>query len=596
MWPTIDHQVLEKISRVALGQKDPDLVITGGKVVNVYSGMVLEGDIEICNGWITGVNYKKKLYSNKAKIEVIDASGYYLVPGLIDPHCHPDLFFHPYSFVEAVLPLGTTTVFSNAMSIPLIFSPSDYLDFCEEISKLPMKIFSSVPSVQLLDENNFWTSEEIEKYLQRDSIFGVTELAWWKKLLELDKKTIEKISVMRKSGKRMQGHTTGCKSREIDALICVGIDSCHEAMTVDEAIQRLNRGLWVMLRHSPIRPDMPKWAKLLEEHKFVTNRIMFTADGQTTDRIIDQGYMDYLLREAIGYGIDPIQAITMMTINPAMYYGLDKYIGGIAPGKKADILIVKDLKEFYPKYVLANGVVVSKDGRLNINIDMKPDAFKKAKNQFLAAHPALKNKISEETFKVPGSICNNKENEILAIKFINNVITKKVSLKLEKLDGEVVPNPEIDVIRSALIDVKSETITLAFIQGFGAKIGGFAYTSTNDCQITLLGYDRKDLMTASRRVLEIGGGMVLVENNEVLYELNFPIGGAVSEEPISVLAKRYKELNELLKFKGFLWEDIYFFMNFLTRDVLPEIRLSSQGVVLPGRSNEIVYPSFSLSH
>lgn len=597
MWPTIEQrpQVIKKNSRSALGEKKPDALIIGGKIVNVYSGMVIEGDVELSDGWIVSVNYGNIHHAEKAKIEVIDASGYFLVPGLIDPHCHPDMLFNPYSFAEAVLPLGTTTIFSNGWDIPLVFSPQDYLNFCNEINKLPIKVFSSLPARLFDDENNSWTKEQIEKFLQSDSIFGVAELAMWKRLLALDKKTVEKASLVMQAGKKLEGHTTGCKDREIDALICMGIDSCHEAMTAEEAIERLNRGLWVMLRHSPIRPDMPEWAKLLEKHKFATNRIMFTPDGPTPDKIMEQGYMDYLLREAITYGVDPIQAITMMTINPAMYYGLDKYIGGIAPGRKADILLVKDLKEFFPEYVMADGVIVSKNGRLNANINFKPKLLNKTKNKFRETCPVLKNKLSEKAFRVPVSICENKESEVLAIKFINNVITRKANLKLEKLDGEIMPNPEIDVIRAALIDVKKETISLVFVQGFGARVGGFAFTSTKDGQIALLGYDKKDLTMAARRVLEIGGGIVLVEKNEIIYELVLSIGGCMTIEPISVLAKQYKELNNLLKYKGFKWEDIYYFINFLTHDVLPEIRLSSQGVILPKRINEIVYPSFPLA-
>ena len=573
-------QTIEKLVRVALGEQQPDTVIVGGKIVNVYSGHISVGDVELVDGWIASINVSGRSDYDAVNTRIIDASNNYLVPGLIDAHCHPDILYNPFSFAKAVLPLGTTTIFSNAWDIPMAYNPEDYLRLAEDMAQLPLKIFSSLPAMALF-LNTEWTYDVIKSFLNKDYIFGVAELALWKQMLELNEETIDKIGHIIDAEKTIEGHTAGCTDRELDGLACMGIGSCHEAITAREALKRLERGLWVMLRHSTLRSDLPELSKLLTKHKIMSNRIMLTPDGITPDEIVGKGYMDEIIREAVSNGIDPVQAIKMATINPAMYYRVDNYVGGIPPGRKADIILTESLDEFYPKHVIANGVTVGKGGKLIFEIPYSKVLDK------ATSYPELHTIIDEDTFRIPANVRNAQD--VVGIHLISNVITKRVNLRLHERNGELLPDIENDVIRAALIDVRGETITHAFVKGFGARIGGLAATIATYNDLVLFGYDKIDLAIAAKEVLRIGGGVVIVENEKIIYTLALTIGGKASREPMEIVAKQYKQLKELLKEKGFLWNDIYFCLNFINNEILPEIRLTAKGVILT-KIKEIISP------
>jgi len=351
---------------VARGEAEADRLIRGACVVNVYSGEAMAGNVAIADGHIAYVGP-----GERAAREVVPAEGLYLAPGWIEPHGHPWLLYNPVSMIEGILPGGTTLVFNDDLFFYLQAGPDGMLGMLEALKGLPVRyrwLIRLLSQSQWSGEAEAFALEKLRPLLARAEVAGTAEMTRWPEVMRGNACVLEGIAEARALGKRADGHTAGASYEKLNAVAAGGIGACHEAITRQQVMDRLRVGLWTMLRHSSVRPDVPELAHAITEMGADTRRLMLTVDGPAPGFIANGGFIDEALRRLVEAGVAPVTAIQMATINPATYYHMDEEVGGIAPGRLADLVLLPDLQSFRPVRVMVNGADVARDGRLTAEL------------------------------------------------------------------------------------------------------------------------------------------------------------------------------------------------------------------------------------
>lgn len=541
----------------------PDLCLVGGQVVDVRAGVLRRAAVAISGRWIAAVGSDDEVSAGAR--EIIDVSGQAIVPGYIEPHTHIVLA-NPVEFIRAVLPRGTTTAVTDALPFMLLARADRLPQVLEDLSSLPLKLRWQIrlhpPSFS--EEERF--SLEILRPLWRlPSAAAVGEVTRWTAVLDGEPDLIAKIRAAQEDGKRVEGHAPGASFERLAALAAAGFTSCHEAITAQEAADRLRAGLYTMLRHSSIRPDLPELAAVFTPELASSPKLMLTADGPTPLFIEEHGYMEYVVEVALRSGIPPLAALRMVTLNPAAYYGMND-IGEVAAGKRADLNILRDLSDPRPAMVIAEGQVVARGGRLAVPIsDLSwKEAFE----------PVRLPRLDPRVFSTPPTA-------LPACRFVNDVIT-------EPMRGE--PMPE-GLLQAVLIDRHGRWMTRCLVGGFVQRLGGLATTLNTAFDLLVVGQSPEEMAQAAGRVADLGGGLVVVDGGEV-FALPFD-AGPFSSWPWPEVVDGNRRFNALMRSRGFRYTDPIFSLLFLTFDSLPWIRLTSRGV-WDVRSRRVLTPSSRL--
>ena len=576
---------------VALGRREADLYIQNGSLVNVYSGEILEKqDVATSGRRIAYVGPPTRNIDPGA--EVIDAGGAYLLPGYIDPHAHVDFFANPSSLTPHLLASGTTSLMADPHEAVGALG-LEGLEMLVELTKdLPLKFYFSVPvatpPLPSLEGEPILSLTQIESCLVRPEIRAISEVTSWVRLISCDADLLSKFELAERHERRIEGHTTGAPYQKLDALAAAGLTSCHEAIHAREARERLRLGLYVMLRHGSIRSDLEALLELVVGKSAVdTRRVMLTPDWMDPPAILEHGYLDRLVTVAIEQGVPPLTAIQMATLNPATYLGLDKEIGGIAPGRLADILLVDELSRPTPRLVIANGRIVARHGHTTIDI---PPVPAKALQIAWLPHRILPPTFDVTDFQVraPASVL---EVTVPTISIVDKTITQRQDITLPVQDGYVELSPNQDVLKVALLNTELPGFMIAFMTGFGAKVGGLASSLAHEPHRPLvIGCQGEDMVLALQRMRELAGGIVLVQRGEVLAEIPLPIGGLMSTDSLEDLTAQIRNMDRTLEHMGCSLEDPVFTIGFLTFSPLPWLRLTPKGLwdVKEGR---IISPS-----
>jgi adenine deaminase len=546
---------------VARGEAPPDLLITGGQVLNVYSGEVLPATLAAVAGRIAYVGGRP--VEPGPRTTVIDARGRTLAPGYVDPHAHPQAMFTPVACARAVLPLGTTAAVADTMLLLSLTLPERTLDALAALSALPLHFFwflrlhgqSHHP-----DEAAMLADERLSALLEVDTVRSVGELTRWPLVYDGDRALLARIARGLAAGRRVEGHAPGVSSDRLQVLAAAGVSSEHEAITAEQALDRLRAGLYVMLRHGSHRSDLPALAPMVSAGRACSGRVMLTPDGPSAAFIQTHGYMDHLVRLAMGLGIDAVAAYQMATINPATYYSLDEELGGLAPGRRADILALTDLHDPRPEMVIAGGRRVAQDGRLLI--DLPEPAW----NEWLRPFAPAPWRPTPEVFSLGGL-----PSPAPAMHLTNAVITERRDITL---DGDLPPG----VLRIIFLDPAGRWRCRALLTGFAEALGGLASTYNTGGGVYVLGRDPGDMARAASRALDLGGGVVLVEEGAVRFELPLPLGGLMSPRSIPEVAAATDALTALMRARGYPHHDLPYSLLFLGFDGLPYIRLTYRGL------------------
>ncbi len=583
---TIFPQDREALISIALGKKNADLYLTNCRIVNVFTGEILTNrGVAIGNESIAYVGPGTDMVGSDT--EVIDCNNSYVLPGYVDAHCHTDFLNSPRAFAERLLPMGTTTLLTELTTTEVIGSKG--IDYMLRVTEdLPLKFFLSLPSTvppyPEIEGIDYVPLSDLKEYSDHPRILALGEIISWPRITSLDPSILEKISFALEHGLLVEGHSAGCKHHEINALSSAGITSCHESLTAEEAKEKLELGLYVMLRHGSVRRDLGQLSRLITDNpRLNTSRIMLTLDLMNPDEMAQYGYTNYLIKSATEFGIDPIKAIQMVTINPATYLGLDRLLGSIAPGRIADILIVDKLEEGIPRTVIANGQLVAQSGNLCEGVFSPQSSY----DVLLPDHWPEK-RFSPSDFQIPAPDTTSSTVNFPVIKIINTTITKRMDKEIQINDGQLKAVPEEEIIKVSIVGRKNNVFT-GLLHGFGGDIGGLGTSIGVYNNLIILGQNDQDMAIATNRMLDLNGGIVLVKNGSIISEIPLPIGGIQSTHDMKTLVQQTKAMRRDLKALGCDLDDPMFTIHFLCMAGLPYIRIISKGI-MDIVTREILFP------
>ncbi|WP_027364149.1 adenine deaminase C-terminal domain-containing protein [Desulfotruncus alcoholivorax] len=576
---TMDQVILYDLIRTARGEINCDTYIQGGTIINVYSGEYIKANIAIKGMHIAYVGDSDAMVG--AKTKTIQADDFYLCPGYIEPHAHPFQTYNPVTLVEKVMTLGTTTLICDNLFFFMSMKVEDLLELWKELFKLPVKLLWSVrldPQTQSEKRAALFAPDQIKALLNTPLARQVGELTDWPSLIAGKEQMLENILLALRLGKRIEGHAPGASLQTLNALAAGGVSDCHESITGEEALNRLRLGMYATLRHSSLRPDLPTLLKELINLNIDLRRCMITTDGVTPPSM-KNGFTDYILRLAIESGVPAIEAYRMATITPATYYGLDHELGGIAPCRLADILFLEQPSNPTPVKVMAEGQIVAENNRPLVNLP-EPSWPRYGILAMNSLTPAMK-----PEYMVPLAT----DSKYPVISLVNPVITRRRDCKLPAQNGFIDISQEKGLIYATLLNKDGNWACNGILQGFADNLAGMACSNTITGDIIVLGRQPLEMLHAVKRMFEIGGGVVLTENNSVIYELPLPLSGIMSSRPVDELIVQCSKLYELLAERGHPHYDLLYTILFLSATHLPELRLSPGGI-LSVKDRKIIIP------
>ncbi|GAX90219.1 adenine deaminase C-terminal domain-containing protein [Effusibacillus lacus] len=548
---------------VGKGKVKADLYLRGAKVINVYTGEVQTANVAVKGKHIAYVGPSEEMVGPST--EVVELEGRFLCPGYIEPHCHPFQVYNPDSLARFVLPHGTTTMVNDNMGLYMLVGADRFLRMIEEMGSWPVKMLWSVrldPQTHSEELDKFFTPDLMKQLVSHPLVVQSGELTAWPQLLGGDMRIAENILETLRIGKRLEGHLPGASLETLSMLAAAGVSADHEAMTAEEALRRLRIGLWTTLRYSSLRPDLPEIVRGLAGYKGDTKRMMMTTDG-ATPAFLKDGFTDHMLKVAMESGMDPMTAYQLVTINPATYYGLDGEVGGIAPGRLADILVLEDLDRPTPVAVLAEGKWAAREGRLLQEwpqLDWEGYGLQKIREEW---------RMSGDDFAMKA--------ELPVIRLENPAITRLEPLPDD--GGGADPGGADGIVHAALIGQDGSWIVESKLSGLADRLDGIASSYTASDGIVAAGQNREAMAQAVNRVLEIGGGIVIVEDGKILFELEMPIAGGMAVEDMETVIRKVEHFEQLLYERGHPhYDPIYTFL-FISSTHLPEVRLTAKGVL-----------------
>jgi len=358
-----------RLTAVARGEAPADLYVRGGTLLNVYTGEIYPANVAVAGERIAYVGARDDMVGPRTT--TLAAEGRILVPGYIDPHVHPAHVVTPEALARHLLPLGTTTVFADTLQIWELGGRRAFETVAGALARSPLKFYWMIrvhSQARSLDEPKRYPMREIARALAHPWTLAAGEVTRWPDVWGGDPDLLARLDLALRRGQRVEGHTAGAAGDKIPALAAGGLTSDHEPITAHEVLERARQGIHVMLRESSLRPDLAGLLDALKDAPALVSRLMLTADGSMPAFIRDHGFVDHLIRTALERGLAPIDAYRMATLNPATYMGRDGDLGGIAPGRYADLCLLRDLSEPRPEVVVARGQVAARGGRALVRV------------------------------------------------------------------------------------------------------------------------------------------------------------------------------------------------------------------------------------
>jgi adenine deaminase len=561
-------QLVKRIS-VAAGREPADTVIKNGKIIDVFNGEIIDGDLAIVEGYFAGIGK----FSGR---EVIDAKGRYVSPAFIDGHVHIESSMVTASeFAKVLLPHGVTTVIADPHEIANVLGARGIQYMLDSSKNLPFDfqfmLPSCVPATNFENSGARLEAMELKPFFQHPQVLGLAEVMNFPAVLQAEGDMLAKIMESMQAGKKIDGHAAGLSANDLNVYLSAGIRTDHECTTEAEAKERLKRGMYLMIREGTVAKDLQHLIPVINEHN--SRRCLFVTDDKHLDDLILEGSIDHNVRKAISLGISSITAIQMATINAAECFGLEEK-GAIAPGYKADFFLFDDLKKISISQVFKDGVLVVENDKLMINI--VTNHHREA--DFLTTTVHYKD-VTAEQFQIP---LKNKRANIIEI-IPNSLIT---SHTIEQVDtctnGFFQASIITDQLKLAVIERHHLTgnIGLGIVKGLGLKSGAIATTIAHDSHnLIVSGTNDEDIITAVNTLKEMQGGLVVVQEGKILASLELPIAGLMSERSYQNVFSDLKDINHALEKLGASAEfNPFLTLSFLSLPVIPELKLTDKGL------------------
>jgi len=563
----------KELMDVAMGLGKADLVVYNGTLLNVYTGEFIEKcSVSVKGEKIAYVGGKPEDTIGE-KTVVIDAGGKTIIPGLIDGHAHLAWLYTVSEFLKYVIPGGTTTIITESMEIYPVLGYEGVLDFLDSLREQPIKIFATAPAmVSISSLARGVPKKTIKKLLARKDILGLGE-TYWQALLQNPDYLLSSFEETLAAGKKLEGHSAGASEKKLAAYVASGISSCHEPINAKEVIERLRLGLCVMIREGSIRRDLEEISKI-KAMGVNPRRLALVTDGITPKDLVEKGYMEFIVQKAIDYGFDPVTSVQMATLNVAEHFSLDNMIGGIAPGKYADILIIPNPLIIKAEYVISKGKIIAEKGKLLVS--PREHSFSDASRNSIK----LSDRLQPSDFEIK-YVSGESQANVRVIDQITELVTKEVKIALPVVDGKINPDISLDIIKVAAIDRKNSPgkIFTGLLKGFGMKSGAIASSAAWDSSdIIVAGANDADMACAVNRIKTLQGGCVICDREKILAELPLPLFGIISDAPVEVLARQIEEVNKAASGLGILFPDPMLTLTTLTGAAIPYLRICEEGL------------------
>ena len=553
-----------RLIAVARGDQPADLILANAGVVNTFTGEVIAGNVAICGDRIAGVGDY-----HEAK-QTLDVSGKYLSPGFIDGHVHLESsMLDAGQYAQAVVPRGTSAIVTDLHEIANVCGLKGMRYVLDCVRKLPLDLFlmtpSCVPATHLETSGASVSPEDVRQILRWREAIGLGEVMNFPGVIHGDATVLRKIALSR--GKIIDGHAPGVRGKDLSAYIAAGIGSDHESMALEEAREKLQKGMFVMIREGSSEKNLAALLPLVTDKTY--KRCLFVVDDRSAYDLLHDGDIDAVVRKAIRLGLEPVRAIQLATINAAEYFRLGS-LGAIAPGYFANILVLDDLDDLSVNTVFYRGRMVAREGRplfplpqvdnrtVTGTVNMKPVTLKKLSLPATSAElPVIE--------VVPGQI-----------------VTRKRYLKVRVVDGQVISDTERDILKLVVAERHHATgnVGLGMVTGFGLKKGALASSVAHDSHnIVAVGTSDEDIMAAIQEIERLQGGLAAVADGQILASLSLPIAGLLSDEPLEAVVAQLGTLEQKARELGAKLPSPFATLSFLALPVIPELKLTDRGLV-----------------
>jgi adenine deaminase len=565
----MESKQLGRIISVASGTELADTVIKNGKIIDVFNGEIIEGDIAIVDGYFAGIGE----YTGK---NIIDANGCFISPAFIDGHVHIESStVTSGEFAKVLLLHGVTTVIADPHEIANVSGVAGLQFMLDSTEALPLDFYfmlpSCVPATAFEHSGAILMAEDIKPFYLHPRVLGLAEVMNYPAVLHADQDMITKIADAKHFGKKIDGHAAGLSANDLNVYMAAGIRTDHESTTANEAIERLRRGMYLMIRQGTVAKDLQQLIPVVNERN--ARRCLFVTDDKHLDDLVHEGSIDYNVRLAISSGLSPITAIQLASINAADCFGLEDK-GAIAPGYKADFILFETLETIQIRDVYKDGLVVVKDGLLINKQEVPTPLIPASIRNSVRFH-----ELEEDSFQflLKGTKANIIEiipNSLVTIQQIEQVDTCEL--------GFFRPSIKADQLKLAVIERHHLTgaIGLGIVKGLGLKSGALATTIAHDSHnLIIAGTNNHDMVVAANAIKDMQGGMVVVNQGEVIASLELPIAGLMSALPYQEVYNKLNEINLALKKIGANDHlNPFLTLSFLSLPVIPELKLTDQGL------------------
>ncbi|HSE81901.1 MAG TPA: adenine deaminase [Gaiellaceae bacterium] len=546
---------LERRLAVARGDEPADLVVRGGHVFSAFTREWLDTGVAIVDGVVAGLG-------DYEGADTLDAEGSYLVPGFVDAHVHLESTkLLVDEFARLVLPLGTTAVVADPHEIANVLGTDGVhwlVDTCEELLlDVYFMASSCVPASQFESPWRELTTGDLEGLLHRSRVLGLAEMMNFPGVIAGARSELAKLVL----AAHVDGHAPGLRGKRLNAYAAARIGSDHEASTVEEGRERLRAGMWLLVREASAARNLRTLVPLALEYGAC--RIAFCTDDRDPEHIADDGHVNSMVRDAVALGIPPEDALVMASLNPATYHGLDHF-GAIAPGRQADVLLLPDLASFLPQLVLKAGRPIGKTAHLAV-----PDWVRRTMHL---------DPVTAVAFRIPWPGGKARVIGLVPGQIVTEALVDEPAVE----GGYAVADPARDLAKIAVLERHLGTgrVGLGFVRGFGLQRGALGSTISHDAHnVVVAGVDDAAMALAVRRLSELGGGIVVADENVVLAELPLPVAGLISDRPFAEVLARSREATAAARELGVDIPAPFQTLSFLALSVIPELKITDRGLV-----------------
>lgn len=554
---------IKNLINAARGLEPADLVFKNAGIINVFTGEIEQADLAVKNGFIVGSG----VYDGVVEV---DATGKYLSPGFIDAHIHIESSkVTPAEFARVVAPRGTTAVVADPHEIANVLGLRGIKYLIDITRKLPVDFYfmapSCVPATHLETAGAALEPDELRELKAYPEVLGLAEMMNFPGVINAVPGVLEKLELF--SDKIIDGHAPLVRGKELSAYVLTGVETEHEAVTLEEAREKLSRGMNILIREGSQARNLEALAPLITD--FNHTRIAFCTDDGHPEDLLKHGHMDRILRRAVALGLDPVKAVTMATDVPSRIYGLRKK-GALAPGRHADIVVLNDLYDFNVDRVYKRGELIASGG--------KPATGLEKQNIPAWASPMNIGEMSVEDLKLKAA-----SSKIRVIGLVpDQLITENLVMDVPQRNGWVIADEDRDIARLFVIERHKGTGSIGFglIKGLGLKTGAIASSVAHDSHnIVAAGMSEEEVFLAVKTIEKMGGGQVVVRGEDVLAVQPLPFAGLMSDQPAYLVAEYGRAIRDAAVNIGSRGAAPFMALSFLALPVIPHLKLTDKGLV-----------------